>query len=76
MVTFVPPSKTKLPKLCEKFPNAEFFLVSVFPFLDITRTEYGDLVRIQSVFSIQSVFGPNTGKYKPEKTQYLGSFQI
>ena len=50
--------------LLEKFPNTEFFLVRVFPDSDWIRrdTEY------------LSVFSPNAGKYKPEKTPYLDTF--
>ena len=47
--------------LREKCPTTEFFLVRIFLYSDWIRrfTEYGDL--------------PNTGKYGPEKTSYLGT---
>ena len=51
--------------LLEKCPNMEFFLVRIFPHLDWTRK---DTVYL-------SVFSPNTGKYRPEKSPYLDTFQ-
>ena len=46
------------------YPNTEFFLVHIFPYLDgIPR------------FTEQiSIFSPNTGKYGPEKNLYLDTF--
>ena len=51
--------------LREKCPNTELFLVRIYPYLDWIRryTEY------------LSVFSPNVGKYGPEKTPYLDTFQ-
>ena len=60
------------------------FFWSVFSCI---RTEYGDIrssqyeyrkirIRKNSVFGHYfSVFSPNTGKYRPEKTPYLDTFQ-
>ena len=48
-----------------KCPKIQSFSWSVFSCI---RTEYGDLR------SKISVFSPNTGKYGPEKTQYLDTF--
>ena len=50
--------------LLEKCPNKEFLLVRIFLHLDWIRrdTEY------------LSVFNPNAGKYRPEKTPYLDTF--
>ena len=51
-----------LQTLRKKYPNMEFFLVLIFPHL----TEYGEI----------SLFRPNTGKYRPEKTTlYLDIFR-
>ena len=50
--------------LREKCPNTEFFLVRIF------RHSYW--IRIDA--SYLSVFSPNAGKYKPEKTKYLDTF--
>ena len=47
--------------LCEICPNAEF-IWSVFSRI---RTEYGE---IWSISPYLSVFSPNAGKYRPEKT--------
>ena len=49
----------KIP-LCEKCPNAEFFLVPYFPVFGLNTGI--------------SVFSPNTGKYGSEKTSYLTTF--
>ena len=51
--------------LREKCPNTELFLVRIYTYLDWIRryTEY------------LSVFSPNVGKYGPEKTPYLDTFQ-
>ena len=45
-------------------PNAEFFLVGVFTHSDWIRRDMKYL----------SVFSPNAGKYRPEKTPYLDTF--
>ena len=52
--------------LREKCPNTDIFLVRIFPHSDWIRrdTEY------------LSVFGPNAGKYGPEKTPYLDIFYV
>ena len=50
--------------LREKCPNTEFFLVRIFLYLDWIR-RFTEKI---------SVFSPNTGKYVPEKTPYLGTF--
>ena len=47
--------------LCEKCPNAEFFLVRIFPHSDWIRRD----------MEYFSVFSPNAGKYGPDKTPYL-----
>ena len=51
--------------LREECPNMEYFLVCIFPHSDWIRgdTEY------------LSVFRPNAGKYGPEKTPSLDTFQ-
>ena len=48
----------------EKCPNTEFFFWSVFSSI---WTEYRDTPYL-------SVFSPNAGKYRPEKTPYLDTF--
>ena len=45
-------------------PNAEFFLVSIFPHSDLIRRNTENL----------AVFNPNVGKYGPGKTPYLDTF--
>ena len=50
--------------LREKCPSTEFFLVCIFPHSDWIRRDTPYL----------SVFGPNAGKYGPEKTPYLDTF--
>ena len=47
----------KQPKLREKCPKTEFFLIRIFPHSGWTK--------------YLSVFSPNAGKYGPEKTLYL-----
>ena len=57
---------TVKPPLHEKCPNTEFFLVRIFPHSDWIRrdTEY------------LSLFSPNAGIYRPEKTPYLDTFYV
>ena len=50
--------------LHEKSPNAEFFLVRIFPHSDWIQRDNPYL----------SVFSPNAGKCGPEKTPYLDTF--
>ena len=50
--------------LCEMCPNTGFFLVCIFPHSDWVRRDTKYL----------SVFSPNAGKYRPEKTLYLDTF--
>ena len=50
--------------LCEKCPNAEFYLVCIFPHLDWIWRDTRYL----------SVFSPNGQKYRLEKTPYLDTF--
>ena len=50
--------------LCENCPNTEFFLVRISPHWDWIRRDTKYL----------SIFSPNTGKYRPEKTPYLDTF--
>ena len=50
--------------LREKCPNTEFFLVLIFPHSDWIRR---DILYLY-------VFGPNEGKYGPEKIPYLDTF--
>ena len=50
--------------LRKKYPNTEFFLVSIFPHSDKIRRDTPYL----------SIFSPNAGKYGPEKTPYLDNF--
>ena len=50
--------------LREKYPNMEFFLVRIFLHSDWIRRDTHYL----------PVFSPNAGKYRPEKTPYLGTF--
>ena len=45
-------------------PNTEFFLVRIFPHSDWIRRDKKYL----------SIFSPNAGKYRPEKTPYLDTF--
>ena len=52
------------PTLCEKCPDTEFFLVRIF--------RHSDWIRRGAEYL--SVFIPNTGKYRPEKTPYLDIF--
>ena len=60
----VRPISKQIQSLGEKSQNAEFFLVHIFPHSDWIRrhTEY------------LSVFSPNAGNYRPEKTPYLDTF--
>ena len=52
--------------LCKKCPNTDFILVCIFQYLTWIR-----------IFKTQiSVFGPNTGKYGPEKTLYLDTSHV
>ena len=53
-----------LKSLREKCPNTEFFLVRIFPHSDRIRRDTDYL----------SVFSPNAGKYGPEKTLHLDTF--
>ena len=48
----------------EKCPNTDFFLVRIFPYSDRIRRDTPYL----------SVFSPNVGKYRPEKTPCLDTF--
>ena len=59
---------------CVKYPKTEFFLVRIFQHSDWIRrdTEYSDWIRRDTEYL--SVFSPNAGKYKPEKTPYLDTF--
>ena len=50
--------------LREKCPNTDIFLVRIFPHSDWIRRDTPYL----------SVFSPNVGKYRPEKTPYLDTF--
>ena len=50
--------------LCEKYPNAEFFLVLIFP--------HSHQIRRNTPYL--SIFSPYAGKYGPEKTPYLDTF--
>ena len=50
--------------LCEMCSNTGFFLVRIFPHWDWIRRDTSYL----------SVFSPNAGKYRPEKTLYLDTF--
>ena len=43
-------------------PNTEFFLVCIFPYLELRRR------------FTPSIFSPNPGKYEPEKTLSLHNF--
>ena len=52
--------------LRESCLNTKFFLVRIFPHLDWIRRDTPYL----------SVFSPNAGKYGPEKTLYLDTFQV
>ena len=54
----------RLHTLREKCPNTEFFLVRIFLHSDWIRKDTSYL----------SVFSPNAGKYGPEKTPYLDTF--
>ena len=58
--------KSKHPSLREKCPNEELFLVRIFPHLNYMRRNMKYL----------SVFSPNAGKYRPEKTLYLDTFHV
>ena len=51
-------------KLREKCPNTEFFLVRIF--------SHSYCIRNDTPYF--SVFSPNAGKYRPEKTPYLDTF--
>ena len=55
----------RTPTLREKCPNTEFFLVCISPHSDWIRRDTKYL----------SVFSPNVGKYGPEETPYLDTFQ-
>ena len=50
-------TNTDSQSLCKKCPNTEFFLVRIFPHLDLIRRDTDYL----------SVFSPNAGKHGPEK---------
>ena len=50
--------------LREKCPNTEFFLVRIFPHSGLIRRDTPYL----------SIFSPNAGKHRPEKTPYLDTF--
>ena len=56
--------KQEQSSLCENCPNTEFFLVRIYPHSDWIRRDTSYL----------SVFGPNAGKYGPEKDPYLDTF--
>ena len=56
--------------LREKCPNTKFFVVRIFPHLDCPHL---DCTRRDTPYL--SVFSPNAGKYGPEKTPYLDTFQ-
>ena len=53
-------------------PNAEFFLVRIFPHSYWIRIPHFDWIRRDTKYL--SVFSPNAEKYGPEKTPYLGTF--
>ena len=55
---------TEKRSLREKCPNIKFFMVRIFSHSD----------RIWRDTKYLSVFSPNAGKYRPEKTPYLDTF--
>ena len=52
--------------LREKCPNTEFSLVRIFPHSDWIRRDTPYL----------SVFSPDAGKYRPEKTPYISLYSV
>ena len=69
-ISFVDPSAYFIFSICykalrEKCPDTEFFLVRIFLHWDWIRRDMEFL----------SASSPNTGKYGPEKTLYLDTFQ-
>ena len=48
-------------------------LLPIIQYSDWIRTEYGNLRRFTEQLS---VFSPNTGKYRSEKTPYLDTFHV
>ena len=53
--------------LREICPSTEFFLVRIFPHLDLIRFEC-------EIRSECGIFSPNAGKYGPGETPYLDPF--
>ena len=55
----------QIDSLCEMCANKEFYLVRIF--------QHSNWIRIDTKYL--SVFSPNAGKYRLEKTPYLDTFR-